>query len=323
MQKFSKNSAIGGTALRWSGVCPGPGMAKSQRRIPGVTYLLTRRTYQRTFRLRPHEQTNAIVLYCLAQAATQHGVLVHGVVAMSNHLHIVVTDKRGELSDFMRNMHRNMAKALNASQGQWENLWAVRPAGTTRLPTREDVLAKIAYTAANPIIAALVESPDKWPGVLLWKPGSAAVAQRPRVYFGRKRAWPASAELRIVPPPDVREDEREQWREQVHAAVDAAAREARGAVRREGKKFLGAAKVMAKSFLARATSYEDKGQLMPIVAANDPQVLKAELAAEREFQVSYRRALDAWRAGDRTVVFPYGTWWMRVHHKVEVAAAPE
>ena len=57
-----------------------------------------------------------------------------------------------EVITFMRNMHRNMAKALNASQGQWENLWAVRPAGTTRLPTREDVLAKIAYTAANPII---------------------------------------------------------------------------------------------------------------------------------------------------------------------------
>jgi hypothetical protein len=38
-------------------------MAHPRRVVPGETYLLTRRCYQRTFRLRPCAQTNGIFLY--------------------------------------------------------------------------------------------------------------------------------------------------------------------------------------------------------------------------------------------------------------------
>jgi hypothetical protein len=39
---------------------------------------------------------------------------------MSNHHHLVVTDRRGALPDFLRELHRLTAKAINASQGQWK-----------------------------------------------------------------------------------------------------------------------------------------------------------------------------------------------------------
>jgi hypothetical protein len=42
----------------------------------------------------------------------------------------------------------------------------------------------------------------------------------------------------------------------------------------------------------------------------------------RKFEADYDRALARWTAGDRRVVFPYGTWWMRVHHGVRVAPRP-
>jgi hypothetical protein len=41
----------------------------------------------------------------------------------------------------------------------------------------------------------------------------------------------------------------------------------------------------------------------------------------RAFRLAYRSALDKWRTGIRSVVFPAGTWWMRVLHAVTVYAA--
>jgi REP element-mobilizing transposase RayT len=167
-------------------------MAHPRRIVPGETYLITRRCYQRTFRLRPSELTNTIFLYCLAFAAMRTGIAVHAVCVMSNHHHLVVTDTRGVLPDFLRELHRLTAKAINASQGQWENLWAAEPCNVVRLVTDEDVESKIAYVVANPVAAGLVRQPDEWPGVLLWGERVVTV-RRPDVYFapeGKARRKP-------------------------------------------------------------------------------------------------------------------------------------
>ena len=51
-------------------------------------------------------------------------------------------------------------------------------------------------------------------------------------------------------------------------------------------------------------------------------VPSALIEMERGFQQAYRTALAAWRDGEREVQFPYGTWWMRVHHRARVAPGP-
>jgi len=49
----------------------------------GTTYMITRRTTQRQFLLRPSALTNQIFLYCLAVAAERTGVLLHAVCVLS------------------------------------------------------------------------------------------------------------------------------------------------------------------------------------------------------------------------------------------------
>lgn len=296
-------------------------MAKPRPVVPGATYLLTRRTYQRTFRLRPHPVTNEIARYCIAWAAARFGLLVHVVILMSNHQHLVVTDPRGRLPDFLRELHRSMAKALNASQGQWENLWSAERASAVLLPTAADVLEKIGYAAANPVAAALVEKPELWPGVVHWQLGTSIVVQRPKVYFDPLGDAPETAELRIVPLPGQSFDDAH-WASRVREAVAKAVGEARAEVRKQGLPFLGATKVMARPFLERAKRYEQKRRINPILSAKDAVVRKACLLMARRFQKAYRAALTAWKGGDRSVEFPFGTWWMRVHHNVEVLRAP-
>lgn len=281
--------------------------------------MITRRVSQRTFRLRPHPLTNQIALYCLVWAATKCGVLVHAAIVMSNHVHLVVTDSRGCLPNFLREFHRSMAKALNASQGQWENLWSAEQTSAVLLPTLDDVVGKVGYAVANPVTAALVEQPDQWPGIVLWAPGTI-VAHRPSVYFDPEGASPESVELRLGPPPGADQDD---WVNRCRAAIAETVARAHEEIAKKGMEFLGAAAVIKKSFLERAKSDEVKRGINPVLAAHDIFVRKAYKTLLRQFRKAYAAALTAWRDGDRLAAFPFGTWWMSVHHRATVLPAPQ
>ena len=295
-------------------------MSHPRRVVPGACYLLTRRAYQRTFRMRPHAVTNQISEYCAAWAAAKTGVVIHAFVVMSDHHHLVVSDPQGVLPEFLRELHRTMAKALNASQGQWENLWSAEKANAVRLPTTRDVLDKIAYCVANPVAAALVEAPEQWPGVNVWVPGTRKDVLRPTAYFDSSGEMPKQVQLRIDPPAAVGGD-LDDWCARVAEAVAAEVRNARAVVAKQGLAFLGPRGVMRKSFLTRATKKEAKRRINPMLAAKDMRIRRAFLRLERAFRAAHRSALRMWQAGDRHAVFPFGTWWMRVHHGADVMPA--
>ena len=175
-------------------------MPKPRRVAPGATYLVTRRCYQRTFRLRPSEATTHILAYCLALAIEKTGIILHAACCfLSNHHHLVVTDPRGVLPDFLRELHRLSAKAMNASQGQWENLWSAEPCSAVLLADEHDIVDKIAYVAANPVAAGLVRTPEDWPGLSLWREGVVEV-KRPGAYFHENGACPERLVLRVENP---------------------------------------------------------------------------------------------------------------------------
>ena len=297
-----------------------PAVSAPRLVLPGATYLLTRRCYQRTFRLRPHPLTNDIFLYCLGLATERHGILVHAVCVMSNHYHAVVTDPRGILPAFLEECHRSLAKALNASQGQWENLWDARPTNALVLARVEDVLRKVGYLVTNPVDAGLVAHPHEWPGVLEWTPKTIRIA-RPDVYFDPAGTAPASVELAIVLPPAA--EGMPGWVEALRAEVRANLEAAHRSMRAHGMPFLGAATVKKGSFLTRAKSYEERRRIVPKIAAANREVRVAMLRAYRAFHGLYCAALDAWRGGNREAVFPRGTWWMTVFHRAaDASAAP-
>jgi putative transposase len=300
------------------GICSVDDTVSLPRRVlPGDTYLITRRCYQRAFRLRPSETTNDAFLYCLAVAARKSGVVVHAVVVMSNHHHAVVTDVEGALPIFLRELHRMTAKTLNATQGQWENLWSAEPTNAVYLAEAEDVLRKIAYVVANPVDAGLVAQPEEWPGVLVWGQ-QRLLAKRPRDYFDPKGGSDGAVELVIAPPRAALE--LADWDRRLAEEIAALVAKAHVAVRALGWRFLGRAAVLAASFVARAKSYETKRGVVPKVAAIHRETRRAVLREYAQFYAAYDDALVAWRAGDRRAVFPSGTWWMRVHHAALVKA---
>jgi REP-associated tyrosine transposase len=288
--------------------------------LPGVTYLITRRCSERRFFLRPSEATNAIFLYVLAAAARVHRVEVHAFCVLSNHYHLLVTDPEARLPAFMQYLDSLVARAVNASLGRWEGFWSSENSYSAVTPVAaDDVLRKAAYVLANPVTAALVPTGREWPG--LWTApeqlGSAKlIAPRPKVFFSPSGDMPASAELLLTTPPGFASTQ------EFQALVAVALRELEDARRCElgARGFLGRKRVRAQSPFARPATGELKRELNPRVAARDKWKRIEALARLGDFLCAYRSAWRARRAGDATIVFPAGTYQLRIEHAVRCAA---
>jgi REP element-mobilizing transposase RayT len=297
-------------------------MTQPRHVVAGATYLVTRRCCQRSFRLRPSPLTTQILTYCLALAAAKTGVVIHAGCFMSNHHHLVVTDEKGVLPDFLRELHRATAKAMNASQGQRENLWSAEPCSVVRLVDDHDVVDKIAYVAANPVAAGLVAKPEEWPGLSLWKECVVRV-RRPGVYFDQRRPARDALELRIAAPLATSSNaSTASWARRVELALAKKVTDAHRAMRSACRTFLGRAAVRAQTFVKHAKSREPRRTIIPTVAAKNPAARSAMLSLQRAFRTAYRQAVLAWKLGERAIEFPFGTWWMRVHHRAACALAP-
>jgi len=166
--------------------------------LPGQSYLVTRRTTQRQFLLRPSRVTNQNVKYCLALAAERTGVILHAVCVMSNHWHGVVTDPEARLPEFTECFHKLLAKAQNAAIERWENFWSSDKTSLVLLTSEHDVLEKMAYTLANPTAAGLVKCPDEWPGVISGRFGSEDLVEMPDAFFDEEGDLPENTELQFV-----------------------------------------------------------------------------------------------------------------------------
>ena len=300
-------------------------MSQPRSIVPGATYLLTRRVLRRHLLLRPDAAITGLVLYALAVSAPRFGIHVHALCAMSTHLHLVITDEKGVLPSFLQFFHRILAlgtKVLRAWEGP---VWDHEPTSVVRLTTREAVVQKIAYTLANPVAAGLVRHANEWPGakVLVDELGIGVLhATRPSVYLDSTNpAWPDEATLEVVLPPMIGAAEADEFRREV--AAELARQEANAHAELSEAGVLGADRAGSVSPYERATSFEPLRACNPTFAvgcgrADDSDAWRRAAGAVRAFRTAYRAALTQWREGVRDVLFPEGTWWMRVFHAVGI-----
>jgi len=279
--------------------------------VPGTTYLITRRCAQRQFLLRPSRTTNQVLEYVLALAARRAGVKLHAACVLSNHVHLVLSDPRARLPDFEQYLDSIVARAMNAVLGRRESFWDPRGYSAVALASPADIVAKTAYALANPSASGLVRRNREWPGVWLGPErigrGPKVVA-RPQRFFKASGAMPVRAPLELSAPPGF--NSAEDFRSQVEVAL--AELEARHA--REHPTVLGAARVRAQSPWSRPAGEEPLRRLNPRIAAGDGRARIEAIRHLKAFLVEYREAWESWVAGSRGVLFPFGTYAMRVTH---------
>ena len=274
--------------------------------------MITRRCTQRQHLLRPDPDTNESFEYNLAASSWRCGIQLLAWCAMSNHYHAVVHDPDGRLPEFLEDFHKFTAKTLNDRWGRWENFWSTEQTCVVALETFEDVLDKVVYVLANPVNDHLVDRVADWPGAsalrLFLQDRSRRVA-RPRFYFRANGCMPESVDLQAVPPPGV---DRDVWISLVVEAVEVRERAIREARLQRGARILGRKAVLATSPFDKPASREPRRNLRPTVACRDRSRRVRALEALRAFRERYGRALKLFMSGVRNVVFPVGTYRLRL-----------
>jgi hypothetical protein len=317
---------VAGTALAVD-----PGMTQPRNVRPGVTWLTTRRATRRYFLFTPDEQglVEQVYWYATAVIAQQLGIELHMMQLMSTHPHEVLTDTRGVLPRFFELRNRVFANAIKVLRGWPEEVFSKEPCNWVELETPEAMIQEMAYVAANCVAAGLVRTPRRWPGakVLVDDVGRRVVkVSRPDFYFDPNNPnWPDEVAIPIVMPKMLTDTfgSEQAAREAIQAKLDELIRKAHAENKRAGRGYAGHKRVLKTPHTTRARSYEHFGSRTPTFAAAGNAAVAANfIRRRREFLEDYRRAWISWRAGERDIVFPFGTWKMRHHHAAPCHSPP-
>jgi len=296
-----------------------------------ASYRLSSRCVFRQSLLRPGRDLNNAVGYWLGVTSQRYGILVHSFCAMSNHIHLDVTDPEGRVTDFMRDFKGVLARCLNAHWGRWEYLWAPGPSGMQRVLLADDAAAGMAYTAGNPVAAGLVADPSAWPGLITTPRHLEQVASdsaqftftRPPQFFralDEGGTLPDEVTLSLAAHP-LGADDPASFIKQVVARVQEIVDKKRAELKAKGDQFAGAGRVLAASCTDVPSTPAPRRERNPRLACKTPMIRCAMLQLEQLMLGRYEAARRRWLAG-KTAFFPLGTNQMRDYPGVTVRAGP-
>lgn len=293
--------------------------------IKGRTVFVTRRCILRQFLLLPDDKINQAILYCLGVASQDHGVELHAFVAESNHHHGEYSDPFAKLPDFFRDFHQLLAKCVNVHRRRWGNVWANQQTSVVECVEPEDAFGRMIYIVTNPAKDHLVERSHQWPGVnslTLQLLDKEITVKRPHWFFDPNGTMPKEVTLRFTRPPGFEHLTHEEWVAKVQAAV--AEVEAAAAKERteKGTHVLGVKGIKRQHHTDNPTSHEERRNINPRVACKNKWRRIETLQQNKQWLADYRAALEAYRAGNKSVLFPHGTWQLAVDTHVRCAPGP-
>ena len=318
-------------------------MSRPVQYLPHTLYLLTRRCLDGQCFFSPdHASVRLVVLYLLAYYAERYSLKLLGIALMSNHVHIVVWDTKGNLGDFKRDFFQTTSRANNTLRGRSGTTWEPGVGSHHLFLFDADIVAdKLAYALANPVEAGLVERHDQWPGAISRAdscPREPQVFKRPDdvPFFGDRTVFPDEVTLTFVAPPDTtpkafaadvaqrvadREAEAKRTRQADRADRRAKGEHISNSLPLDTTRGAKACKRVPWVHKPAQRQKRDRHRIRPMFAG--PKAVVERLAArDRQFLSDYREAMDAFRAGQRDVVFPAGTFAMAYRYGANVAPAP-
>ncbi len=297
----------------------------------GATYAVTRRCVcRKAFLGWWHPEVDDIFFWCLAVVAEKCGVHLHHAVRVGSHYHLTFTITRENLGEFLRLLNHQMSCMLNTllARERYDaprELFDARGPHVMRLMDAEAQLAHLVYERTNPPTAGLSETCDGVPGRTLdpglWK-GAGLAIPRPGVYTASKEE---SKVLRVSPPPLL-------YRA-FGGDLDALVHHQRK-LEREAERAIAAARTRPAKTNAEVrgihpwdepmTLRESGGERVPTfktgLAGLEGRDARIRGAIEvRAFREMHGAANDEWRAGNRAVAYPHGTYEMRRFHGAKVA----
>ena len=133
-------------------------MRRPRLELPGTPLHITHRGVNRgaTF---IDDEDFAGYMQALEQTSREQGVLIHGYVLMTNHVHLLVSaGVVGAVSRMMQALGRRYVRAFNARYGRTGTLWEGRYKSCL-VDSDRYLLACLRYIELNPVRAAMVAQP--------------------------------------------------------------------------------------------------------------------------------------------------------------------
>lgn len=136
----------------------------------GQIFFVTNRCEEERFFLRPTKKINNLIGAWFGRALALYGdgIELYAFIFLSNHLHILCKDGKGQLSKVMWYFQLNIAKAVNRELGRKGHFFS-REYHAAPVLTDEDFEDKYAYTIANAVNAGLVAKVDEGPFLSSYK----------------------------------------------------------------------------------------------------------------------------------------------------------
>lgn len=277
----------------------------------------------RMFFLLPTSQTRKIFGYALGYVLSKTAIELHEFTVLSNHYHLVLTDPLGELPVFMRELNSLVARSLNASYGRWEAVWSAEPYCAPELLDGEDVFDKSVYCLTNATAAGMVRHAKDYEGLCSWhlEYGQQAMFRRPDCFF--RADMPETVSVSLTRPRQVRPelDDRE-LRAEIRRVVREREYEIARKLRAAGGAFLGMKRVLRQRITDTPSTRAPRRGIRPRLAGRSQWARVEALQRNRSWLADYRACLELYRAGWTTVVFPYGTYQLRIEHGLACRAPP-
>ena len=310
----------------------------------GTVWLVTKKTNDDFFFLRPDGTVEWILLYLLILKVNKFGLLLHGFVVMSNHIHLVVTDVRGMLPKFMCEFLTESGKAIKDVHGGERRIWSPNRYSAVELLDRDAAERLIAYCHTNPTKAGLTLRKE-WPGLTSarFEFGDTLSSSKPNLYFRPHRPEFVECTLAPLPPmegdpsevaaahqaassaelgPEEQQEALRRLCDQLASSIALRVAESVEAILKErarkGKKLAGREAVLRSSREQRGNS-PTRGT-RPRFASTNPERMKRAEEEYELFCLEHADAKERYIAGAEKVLFPYGTYGYREVLRVQVRA---
>lgn len=284
-------------------------------RDPSLYHLITTRTEQQRYYLRPGKDTNKIIGGVIARYQEKFQIEIYAYCVMSNHPHLIARAPLGNLDEFMENVNREISRRINYKLGRKGKLWSRRYRAQAILSDK-DLEEALLYTVTNPVKHGAACHPSRWRGLCsYWQNLTGEKKRFSFRHYAEKEEYKKVThhDLIISPLPGLRGQSNEESRNYLQEKLELRITELIAERESKGQGFMSEEQATeVDPFSApRSSNHTPTGNCY----SKDPEILREFKRIEHQRRYSYTLASMRYRLGDFTVQFPCFTFKPPVHRK--------
>lgn len=266
---------------------------------PDGIYFITGRCLQARMLLRPSNESNAAIGGILCEAMQRFDIDIFAFVFASNHFHMLLRSKTGDIPPFMQYLRSNIAKVVGRLVNWQGKFWDRRYDAEPVLDDDASV-ERMEYILAHGVKEGLVAKCQDWPGLSSTLELSSN-AQRLFSWPKRNKATsntPHSIKLTVLPcwqniKPEICQQKVRMIIEQLENRI---------LIERGNKQCFGVGNILQQDPHSRPLNI--KRLPRPVCHTTKLELKKEYIAKYREFATAYEIASEAFRSGEFAVEFP-------------------